>query len=290
MKEWSSANEVLSAHETFVTTTEKIKTGYAAVAPTSINLTTMTVVGSIGHDIDLGKIRDYFGTRVSFGTWIGRRTDEGRRSARGAKYEWRMRDTKFQNQVTLDTRDAETRKSVKLFPNGSIQIAGCHDIKNCCFFVHHVARALAHILDIPVPVDLPFRVAMINSNFSVDRRVNLRVAHRVFAAMDGVDATFDPDRYSAVMVKFRPYPGAKRVSASVFGSGKIIITGAKDLRETVTAYERILNTFDASAATMLVGDTMGDAVASKSDGLTVREFTVAITIRDTRYAARVTTR
>jgi len=52
--------------------------------------------------------------------------------------------------------------------------------------------------------------------------------------------TFDPDRYSAVKVKFVPKPGQKQVTASIFSTGKIIVTGAQTLDEIAEAYS-ILN-------------------------------------------------
>jgi hypothetical protein len=52
--------------------------------------------------------------------------------------------------------------------------------------------------------------------------------------------TFDPDRYSAVKVKFVPREGQKQVTASIFSTGKIIVTGAQTLDEIAESYA-ILN-------------------------------------------------
>ena len=52
--------------------------------------------------------------------------------------------------------------------------------------------------------------------------------------------SFDPDRYSAVKVKFEPSPGMKSVTASIFSTGKIIVTGAQKLEEIALAY-KVLN-------------------------------------------------
>jgi len=51
--------------------------------------------------------------------------------------------------------------------------------------------------------------------------------------------TFDPDKYSAVKIKFEPQPGMKRVTASIFSTGKVIVTGARTLDEIVGAYDTI---------------------------------------------------
>jgi hypothetical protein len=54
------------------------------------------------------------------------------------------------------------------------------------------------------------------------------------------DVSFNPERYSAVKIKFKPRPDMKQVTASVFSTGKVIVTGAETLREIVFAYD-ILN-------------------------------------------------
>jgi len=42
-----------------------------------------------------------------------------------------MRYNSFMNQVTIGYTDMYSAKAVKLFPNGSIQIAGCSNILDC---------------------------------------------------------------------------------------------------------------------------------------------------------------
>jgi TATA-box binding protein (TBP) (component of TFIID and TFIIIB) len=51
--------------------------------------------------------------------------------------------------------------------------------------------------------------------------------------------TFDPDRYSAVKIKFKPAADMKQVTTSIFSTGKIIVTGAETLKEIAFAYNII---------------------------------------------------
>ena len=51
--------------------------------------------------------------------------------------------------------------------------------------------------------------------------------------------TFDPDRYSAVKIKFKPASDMKQVTVSIFSTGKIIVTGAQTLQEIAYAYNII---------------------------------------------------
>jgi TATA-box binding protein (TBP) (component of TFIID and TFIIIB) len=81
---------------------------------------------------------------------------------------------------------------------------------------------------------------MINTNFSLNSSVNLNKIIQKFSKIPGFKVTFDPDRYSAVKIKFVPGEGMKQVTASIFSTGKIIVTGAQKLDEIAQAY-KILN-------------------------------------------------
>ena len=79
---------------------------------------------------------------------------------------------------------------------------------------------------------------MINTNFSLNSSVNLNKVIQAFKNKK-FKVSFDPDRYSAVKAKFEPGPGMKEVTASVFSTGKIIVTGAQTLEEIAKSYEMI---------------------------------------------------
>jgi TATA-box binding protein (TBP) (component of TFIID and TFIIIB) len=157
-----------------------------------------------------------------------------------------MKETAFYNQVTIGYEDAYSRKSIKLFPNGSIQVAGCSDLFDC----RRILKQLSFILSVVLGLDddAPIgdvSVKMINTNFSLNSSVNLNKIIQKFSQAAGFKVTFDPDRYSAVKVKFEPKPGQKQVTASIFSTGKIIVTGAQTLDEIAGAYETINKTIDS---------------------------------------------
>ena len=101
-----------------------------------------------------------------------------------------------------------------------------------------------------IPEDA-FRVVMINSNFSLNKNLNLiQTALKFENAVDRSHSTgdrgvfktsFEPDRYSAVKVKFRPAEDMKEITTSIFSTGKIIITGAETLKEIAFAYNIIIS-------------------------------------------------
>ena len=156
-------------------------------------------------------------------------------------FEWKLKPTTFYNQVTLTYNDTYSTKSVKVFPNGSIQVAGCCDIFDCKRVITQLAYIFKNFLgmEIDVPVD-SFRVVMINSNFSLNYNVNLHQVANWFEEYNDIfKVSFEPDRYSAVKIKFKPSEDMKEITTSIFSTGKIIITGAETLKEIAFAYNII---------------------------------------------------
>ena len=202
--------------------------------PSWVRITTITMISKFQEQIDLPKFRENFTKLESVRVRPVGSTSEG--------FEWRMKDTAFYNQVTIGYSDHYSRKSIKIFPNGSIQVAGCSDLFDCKRVLAQLAFIMQVVLELeaPVPTDPP-AVKMINTNFSLNASVNL---HKIIGRLSQDPATFkvsfDPDRYSAVKVKFVPGPGMKQVTASIFSTGRIIVTGAQTLGEIAGAYE-ILN-------------------------------------------------
>jgi TATA-box binding protein (TBP) (component of TFIID and TFIIIB) len=106
---------------------------------------------------------------------------------------------------------------------------------------------LGIVLDLEKEVPIgDISISMINTNFSLNASVNLRAVIGKFSN-NMFKVTFDPDRYSAVKIKFAPAPGMKQVTASVFSTGRIIVTGAQTLDEIALSYEIINRTITTDA-------------------------------------------
>jgi TATA-box binding protein (TBP) (component of TFIID and TFIIIB) len=156
-------------------------------------------------------------------------------------FEWKLKPTTFYNQVTLTYHDTFSTKSVKVFPNGSIQVAGCCDLFDCKRVIVQLMHIFKTFLDMDITVSSDsFRVVMINSNFSLNFNVNLMKVTQWFEAYDDIfKVSFEPDRYSAVKIKFKPAEDMKEITCSIFSTGKIIITGAETLKEIAFGYSII---------------------------------------------------
>lgn len=172
---------------------------------------------------------------------------------------WRRFYSTFYNQITIGYEDSLSVKKVKIFPNGSLQIAGCRDPYDCQRFINQLQLILKLIYNVDVP-ESSFKIVMINSNFSLNHVVNQNVIFSIFRSKPGFAVSFDPDRYSAVKMKFIPVSNGKQVTISIFSSGSIIITGAQTLQEVLGAYKTIVDTISAQFSHVCVepSDTKED--------------------------------
>ena len=203
-----------------------------------VKITTITMIADLETTIDVGFIRKAF---QSLGKIVIKQS--GKKDTKG--FEWTLKETTFYNQVTLNYVDEYSTKSIKLFPNGAIQVAGCTDLIDC----NRVIRQLVKLLKLLVSKDIKtkgFQVVMINSNFSLNYKLNLHEVATHFSRNKIFDVSFDPDRYSAVKIKFKPAEDMKQVTVSIFGTGKIIVTGAETLKEIAFSYNIINSHINAN--------------------------------------------
>jgi TATA-box binding protein (TBP) (component of TFIID and TFIIIB) len=204
--------------------------------PSWLKITTITMVSSFAQNIDIAKLRSSF---EEVGSYKMRRVGAGAVDG----FEWKLKPTTFYNQVTLTYHDTYSTKSVKVFPNGSVQVAGCCDLFDCKRIITQLTQIFKtfHVLcDTDTISAESFRVVMINSNFSLNYNVNLMKVADWFEEYDDIfKVSFEPDRYSAVKIKFKPAHDMKEITCSIFSTGKIIITGAETLKEIAFAYNII---------------------------------------------------
>ena len=212
----------------YIMTLDSIRTKHGN-RPSWVRITTITMTCKVLTDVNLEKIREAFREKGSIRV--------RRKGALYSGHEWKMKETTFYNQVTIGYVDSFTTKSIKVFPNGSFQVAGCCDLYDCARVTKSLAHILAKVLEKPELTTAQFQVVMINTNFSLNHPVNLMESLENLSKK--YDVSFNPDRYSAVKIKFKPQPGMKQVTASVFSTGKVIVTGAETLKEIAFAYETL---------------------------------------------------
>ena len=134
--------------------------------PSWVRITTITMISKFLQEIDLKKFKEKF---KELGTITVRR-----KGSKFRGFEWNMKDTAFYNQVTIGYQDAYSRKSVKIFENGAIQVAGCSDLFDCRRILKQLSFILYEVLDLETPPPVADAdVKMINTNFSLNSSINL---------------------------------------------------------------------------------------------------------------------
>lgn len=213
-----------------------IKQRFTTLEPSWVKITTITMIAKFNIDINIELVKSVF---EELGSLKLRPVGS---NANG--FEWKLAPTSFYNQVSLVYYDRQNKKAIKLFPNGSIQVAGCVDLMDCNRIISQIQQILKVTLRLPYTPDcVEKKIAMINTNFSLNIKLNQYAVTKVFNK-PGFRVSFDPDRYSAVKVKFSPVENGKQVTASIFSTGKIIVTGAENLNEIAMAYKTIVSTIE----------------------------------------------
>ena len=209
--------------------------------PSWVKITTIGLVSTQDHQIDLQKLTRAMNERNAIRIKIKDSTSQG--------FEWKIKPPKnveMYNQVSFMYEDEYGKKAVKVFKNSSIQVAGCSDLFDCVRIATQIITLLNELIgDVRIPVD-SYRIVLINTNFSLNYNVNLIRIVEHFGKSDMFDVSFKPDEYSAVKIKFRPLPGMKQVTVSIFSTGKIIITGAETLMEIAYAYNIITTNINSN--------------------------------------------
>lgn len=150
---------------------------------------------------------------------------------------WKIFYSDFYNQMSIGYKDQLSTKKVKIFPNGSMQIAGCADCDDCDRFI----TQLRFLVNMFYKVDVPresFEIVMYNGYFSLNHMIDVYVLMDTLNDLE-IDFNYDPDRYAAVKVKMdtgRP----KKVTVSIFVSGSVLVTGTKSPDEAFDVYTRIV--------------------------------------------------
>ena len=142
--------------------------------PSWVKITTITMISGFSEEVKI----DIEGIKALF----AEPDDKMRDFQSKMPFPWTLKtSTTFYNQVTLTYMDTYSTKSIKIFPNGSIQVAGCSDLFDCQRVVTRLNMLFADVLCIEQKLSPDtFRVVMINSNFSLNYNLNLHLTAQHF--------------------------------------------------------------------------------------------------------------
>lgn len=190
----------------------------------------------------------------------------------------------FFNQSTLILRrpfgSGFKEVNMKLFGNGGIQMTG---VSSQEFAVEAVEWLLALIKGLPespfgtaVPAITKVNVSLINTDYSLSHNIQQDNLHRLFIEEYNLFSMLEKTIYQGVNTKFFYNTNnegtgvckcdgfckgqgtgdgngeCKRITMSIFRTGKIIITGARTMTQIETAYVFLNNVFRKHAATVLI--------------------------------------
>ena len=194
-------------------------------------------------------------------------------SARDMLTKRKVTDKTFFNQATLVIRKKRNDSiggwkevNIKLFANGGIQMTGVPTSEFSQATIQYVISAI-QALDPQVFTATPgltkFCVQLINSDYSINRQIHQEKLHKILSTVYNLFSSHESTIYQGVNTKYyynkkgnilRPGICAckaactgqgngdgegqcKRITISPFSSGKIIITGAREMDQINEAYE-----------------------------------------------------
>jgi TATA-box binding protein (TBP) (component of TFIID and TFIIIB) len=149
---------------------------------------------------------------------------------------------KFKNQVTFKfdpLRSGETVKSCKVFANGKFHMTGVRGASEALGTLALILRAIRALHASGHGADAPARlpsakVQMLNTDFRLNAPLDLEALRETVANKYGTYCRYEPDQYPGCNIK------VYESTILAFGSGCVIITGAKTLEDVSRAYAFIL--------------------------------------------------
>lgn len=192
--------------------------------PTWFKTTTITITAKTERTLDPDIMRNVFYKVGQIPVYF---------KGRSTPFIWKLFHSDFYNQVSIGYTDQLSTKKVKIFPNGSLQVAGCADVDDCNRFMKQLKYILNLVYKFEATCD--FNIVMYNGYFSLNNTVNV---YNLIETLErkNIKFNYDPDRYAAVKVKF------DKVTVSIFVSGSVLVTGTKSFNEALEVYKRIVNT------------------------------------------------
>ncbi len=168
--------------------------------------------------------------------------------------------------------------NIKLFGNGSVQMTGINSEQFAADTLAWLIAECAKLSETPFtkpPVVNKMNIQMINSDFSIGVPIQSEAIHEILRDRYGLFSIFEKTLYQGVDTKYfyntardpSAAPGicdcptlcsgqgnghgpgeCKRITISIFQTGNIIITGARNMEQIMEAYHFINRIFDAHEA------------------------------------------
>lgn len=174
----------------------------------------------------------------------------------------------FFNQVTLNYQDI-SKKSIKIFSNGKLQITGIASKAESDYVIQSVVQWINATLSLDVK---PIRIytGMINSNFSIGWCIDLTRLNRFLNSDEQIDSIYNPESYPAINMKYSMKDA--RISVFIFSTGNIVITGGKCIKHIHQTYDLLTNKFVEHPEVLRMENKRISKDEIIIDGYTIRQY------------------
>lgn len=144
----------------------------------------------------------------------------------------------FYNQISVYFEDEVSKRNIKIFKNGKLHITGERQVTENVMIANDVCRMLEMLYEKPEGSYqvVNFDIQMINTNFRVNTGFMLsNFRDAVSKHPDVQRVTYEPDTYPGLNMKLK-LPDGAQVTALVFNTGNVIITGLRNFKNLAQAY------------------------------------------------------
>ncbi len=227
------------------------------VLPDNINISTISATCCLGTNINLCNIYKFM--KLDLGAIFTVKYKNKVRSLEPQKKKKKKKNC-FQNQMTVEIKPdldgyPDSKVSVKIFKNGSIQMSGIKSIIAVNTVLNKLLNEIKKEFGKPEDGKMKlisfvdkiedikiskFKIDMINSGFEIGYEINRENLYNALLNKK-IECKFEPSIHAGVNIKFMPSDNlqGKKVSIFVFESGNIIITGAKTVNNIFESYNYI---------------------------------------------------
>lgn len=226
------------------------------ILPKNVSISTMTITGYLGSNFNMENIEKYMILNKEDIIAIKSAKNINKLPEYTLKSKSANKNSKknFYNQLTTIVKiNEEKYMNIKLFKNSSIQITGCKSLDDCNIGLNKIINKLKEVysyidengdfidikfVDNPDDINVSkMKIVMINSNFTINYSINREILYNILRN-EHMNCRYNPSSHACVNIKYNSTNDHK-VSIFVFQTGKIIITGAKNLLQIKQAYDYI---------------------------------------------------
>ena len=238
-----------------------------------MSISTMTLCCNFNSHVDLDTLADLYAESVKYSPHAKKTKETNKKDCFYNSLLMRM-TVKYQ--CDKNTKKSKNDVSVKFFPNGKIQTAGCNSIRSCCYAIR---KAYNRILNNGCFMEeskiSDAKIVMINTDFKIKQNINQEVLTEILSEKTidknfnflqvvyqsskypGINAKFITDYNLLDYARFQLEHGFKKkypniISILIFRPGSIIITGGNKIYDYISAINNILEIINHNKTEILI--------------------------------------